>query len=128
MKKTYKPVVLAILDGWGETPEKRGNAIANATLPNIEKIEQNYPKMLLQASGMAVGVTWGEEGNSEVGHQTIGAGQIIYQNLPRIDIAIEEGTFFQNEKLIKGIAWAKDKDSDLHLMGLLSDGGVHSHI
>jgi len=128
MKKAYKPVVLAILDGWGETPEKRGNAIANATLPNIEKIEQNYPKMLLQASGMAVGVTWGEEGNSEVGHQTIGAGQIIYQNLPKIDIAIEEGTFFQNERLIKAIAWAKDNDSDLHLMGLLSDGGVHSHI
>ncbi|MDD3607219.1 MAG: 2,3-bisphosphoglycerate-independent phosphoglycerate mutase [Candidatus Moranbacteria bacterium] len=128
MKKTYKPVVLAILDGWGETPEKRGNAIANATLPTIEKIERNYPKMLLQASGMAVGVPWGEEGNSEVGHQTIGAGQIIYQNLPRIDIAIEEGTFFQNEKLVKGVEWAKNNNSNLHLMGLLSDGGIHSHI
>lgn len=128
MQKKYKPVVLAILDGWGESENKDGNAILNAQTPTIDKLNQYYPKMLLEASGMAVGVTWGEEGNSEVGHQTLGAGQVIYQNLPRIDLAIENGSFFRNEMLLKAINYAKKNNSSLHLMGLLSDGGVHSHI
>jgi len=128
MKKIYKPIILVVLDGWGESPETKGNAIRNANLPVIDKIDKYYPKMLLQASGMSVGVTWGEKGNSEVGHQTMGAGQIIYQKLPRIDLAIEEGSFFENEAFLSGINWAKKNNSNLHLMGLLSDGAVHSHI
>ena len=128
MKKKYRPIVLAILDGWGENAEKKGNAILNANLPTIEKLDKNYPKLLLSASGVAVGLPWGTEGNSEVGHQALGGGRIIYQNLPRIDLAIEDGSFFKNQALLEAIKNCKENNSNLHLMGLLSDGSVHSHI
>lgn len=126
--KQYKPVVLIVLDGWGESPEKTGNAILNASLPTMEKIDHFYPKILLQASGISVGLPWGENGNSEVGHQAMGTGQIIYQSLPRITISIEDNSFFSNPAFLAAIEHAKNNNSALHLMGLVSDGGVHAHI
>jgi len=123
-----KPVCLVILDGWGESKNTVGNAIANAKLPTIEYLNKYYPKVLLQASGLAVGLPWGTAGNSEVGHQTLGTGQIIYQNLPLIDKAIDDGSFLQNPVLLETIEWTKKNNSSLHLLGLLSDGSVHSHI
>lgn len=128
MKKTSKPVVLVILDGWGHWDQEQGNAIAQANLPTIKKLDEFYPKILLQASGMSVGLPWGVFGNSEVGHQTIGSGQIIYQYNPIITTAIESGAFFQNNILLSCTDFTKENKSDLHLIGLVSDGGVHSHI
>src|SRR3989338_5320763 len=90
-KKFMKPVVLTILDGWGYSKQKLGNAILNAKTPNIDSIQQNYPSLLLQASGKAAGMTWGESGNSEVGHLTIGAGRVVFQYLSRINKTIEDG-------------------------------------
>jgi 2,3-bisphosphoglycerate-independent phosphoglycerate mutase len=124
----YKPIVLVVLDGWGESKNKVGNAILNANLPTIKKINEYYPKALLQASGLSVGLPWGVEGNSEVGHQSLGSGRIIYQNFPRITLAIEDNSFFSNEGLLEAIDWTKKNNSALHLFGLLSDGSVHSHI
>ncbi len=124
----YKPVVLVILDGWGEWEQAKGNPIANANLPTFRLLDHYYPKTLLQASGKAVGLPWQVMGNSEVGHQTIGSGQIIYQFLPMITALINSRVFFQNEALLKSINWVKEKKSQLHLLGLLSDGGVHSHL
>ncbi len=123
-----KPVVLVILDGWGEQGEPKGNPLAHANLPTIQKLDQYYPKTLLQASSLSVGLPWGAPGNSEVGHQTIGTGQIIYQYLPLIDTAIQNGSFFENEILLKAFEQAKANNSRVHLLGLTSDGGVHSHI
>ncbi|MCK5081188.1 MAG: phosphoglycerate mutase (2,3-diphosphoglycerate-independent), partial [Candidatus Moranbacteria bacterium] len=129
MTKNKKgPVVLCILDGWGETNEIRGNAIAKAELPVIDKLNKHYVKTYLQASGIAVGLPWGVVGNSEVGHQAMGTGQIIYQKLPIINTAIQDESFFENEVLIKAIEFAKENKSKIHLFGLVSDGGVHSHI
>jgi len=127
-KKKYKPVLLVVLDGWGEWENKQGNAIAQAKLPTFDKLDRYYPKTLLQASGMAVGLPWGVFGNSEVGHQTMGSGQIIYQFLPIITAQIESGEFFQNSTLLDAVKWTNDHKSKLHLMGLVSDGGVHAHI
>lgn len=127
-KKEIKPLVLCILDGWGETNEIRGNAILKARTPNIDKLNNFYPKIYLQASGIAVGLPWGVVGNSEVGHQAIGTGQIIYQNLPIINTSIQDESFFENEVLIKTINYAKKNKAKIHLFGLTSDGGVHSHI
>lgn len=124
----YRPVVLVVLDGWGESRETANNPFADLSLPTVEKLNNFYPKILLEASGLAVGVPWGEVGNSEVGHQALGSGQIKYQNLPRINLAIEDGTFFTNPALTKAIKRAMEKDKKIHLLGLLSDGGVHSHI
>ncbi len=127
-KKKFRPIVLVILDGWGESLETDGNPFTKAKLPTIEKFNQYYPKILLQASGISVGLPWGEEGNSEVGHQSLGSGRIIYQSLPRIDLAIENGTFFDNQKLKNAMQQVKKSGRKFHLMGLLSDGAVHSHI
>ena len=127
-KKNKGPVVLCVLDGWGETMETRGNAILKAKLPTIEKLNKFYPKTYLQASGIAVGLPWGVVGNSEVGHQAMGTGQIIYQNLPVINTSIQDGSFFENEALLNCIKTAKKNKSKIHLFGLVSDGGVHSHI
>ncbi len=127
-KNKRGPVVLCILDGWGETGEIRGNPILKANLPTIKKLDEYYPKTYLQASGIAVGLPWGVVGNSEVGHQAMGTGQIIYQKLPIINTAIQDGTFFENETLIKSIEFAKEHKSRIHLFGLVSDGGVHSHV
>ena len=123
-----KQVILVVLDGWGISPEKKGNAIASAETPNYDRLMKFCPNTLLQASGLAVGLNWNEMGNSEVGHTTIGAGRVIYQNLPRVDIAIKDGSFFENEALLETINKAKETNTNLHLMGLLSDGGVHSHL
>ena len=124
----YKPVVLVVLDGWGYSPEKRGNAILNANLPTIKELDQYYPKIFLQASGLAVGLPWMQVGNSEVGHQVMGTGQIVFQNLPRISSSIGDGSFFKNKVLVDAITYAKKHGSNLHLLGLVSDGGVHSHL
>ena len=123
-----KPVMLMILDGFGIAPESDGNAVAAANKPNYDRLVANYPHSELQASGMFVGLPDGQMGNSEVGHLNIGAGRIIYQELTRITKEINEGGFFKNEALLKAIENAKKDNSALHLMGLLSNGGVHSHI
>lgn len=123
-----KPVMLIILDGWGYLPQKHGNAIMYAQTPFIDLVQRNFPSLLLQASGRAVGMTWGEAGNSEVGHLTIGAGRTIFQYLSRINKAISDGSFFQNEALLKAINHAKENYSTLHIAGLLTSGSVHAHI
>ncbi|MFC1623207.1 2,3-bisphosphoglycerate-independent phosphoglycerate mutase [Patescibacteria group bacterium] len=123
----YKPVILVVLDGWGLSNEDTGNAIKTANTPTTDKLSAYYPELALQASGVSVGIPWGDPGNSEVGHLTLGAGKIIYQNLPRINLSIEDGSFFNNEVLLEGIKNVKDKKSNLHLMGLLGEGAVHSY-
>lgn len=123
----YKPVVLVVLDGWGISNNVQGNPIREATLPTIEKLNRFYPMTTIQASGISVGLPWNTAGNSEVGHMTMGAGRIIYQNMPRISLAIQDGSFFKNESLLNTINFAKENKSKLHFMGLLSSGSVHSH-
>lgn len=123
-----KKVILAILDGWGVSEKVMGNAIKNARTPNMDMLMSYFPNTILQASGISVGLPWGTMGNSEVGHLTIGGGKVIYQNLPRVTIAIEDGSFFEKEALLLGIQHAKERNSAIHLMGLLSNGAVHSHI
>ncbi len=123
----HKPVVLIVLDGWGIGKSEKGNAIAKAALPTIEKLNKFYPNLALQASGISVGLPWGEAGNSEVGHMTIGTGKIIYQNLPRITMEIESGEFFKHQSFLRAMDHAKENDSALHLVGLVGKGSVHSH-
>ena len=123
-----KPVVLMVLDGYGLSSNPEGNAIAMAQTPVMDKLMKECPFVEGQASGMAVGLPDGQMGNSEVGHMNIGAGRIIYQDLTRITKAIDDGDFFQNEVLLRAMENCKKNNSDLHLWGLLSDGGVHSHI
>ena len=122
-----KPVILMILDGFGIAPEK-GNAIKAAKKPNIDKLFASNPLTQIGASGMDVGLPDGQMGNSEVGHTNMGAGRIVYQELTRITKEINDGEFFSNQALLDGIVNVKENNSDLHLYGLLSDGGVHSHI
>ncbi|MCK9379132.1 MAG: 2,3-bisphosphoglycerate-independent phosphoglycerate mutase [Candidatus Moranbacteria bacterium] len=123
----YKPVVLIVLDGWGLSSNRQGNAISNSRKPSVDKLDQYYPSTTLQASGISVGIPWGESGNSEVGHMTIGAGKIIYQNLPRITLSVQDGSFFQNEAFLEGMENVKKNNSSLHLMGLVGEGAVHSY-
>ncbi len=123
-----KPLVLVILDGWGVGPRVEGNAIARAGLPNYNSFLEQYPHTILACSGADVGLPQGQMGNSEVGHLNMGAGRIVYQDLTRITREIRLGHFFQNKVLLDAINHAKGNGSALHLMGLLSDGGVHSHI
>ena len=125
--KKYKPVVLIILDGLGIAPDKFGSPWENAKHPVFSEMEKFYPFTALQASGLAVGLPWGEPGNSEVGHLTIGAGRIIYNYLPWISTSINNGTFFQNEAFLKAVKHVKDNNSSLHLMGLFSTGTVHAY-
>ena len=122
-----KPVVLMVLDGYGLNEKTEGNAIAMANTPVMDKLMAEYPFVKGNASGLAVGLPDGQMGNSEVGHRNIGAGRIIYQDLTRITKDIEDGTFFENKVLLQAIENCKKNNSDLHLWGLLSDGGVHSH-
>ncbi|NPV27236.1 MAG: 2,3-bisphosphoglycerate-independent phosphoglycerate mutase [Firmicutes bacterium] len=117
-----------ILDGWGESSSHQGNAITLAQIPNYHRLKQEYPYTTLEASGEAVGLPGGQMGNSEVGHLNIGAGRVVYQELTRIDRAIKSGEFFANPVLIAAMDQVAQKKTALHLMGLLSDGGVHSHI
>ncbi len=121
-----KPVVLIVMDGFGVAPEADGNAIAHATMPNFKKYVQSYPAMTVLASGSAVGLPWGEMGNSEVGHITIGAGRIFFQSLPRITLSIESGDFYTNKAFVDAIAHAKNSGGAVHLMGLVSPGNVHA--
>ena len=123
-----KPVVLMVLDGYGLSDKTEGNAIALANTPVMDKLMKECPFVQGAASGLAVGLPDGQMGNSEVGHMNIGAGRIIYQDLTRITKAINDGDFFKNEVLLQAMDNCKKNDSDLHLWGLLSDGGVHSHI
>ena len=122
-----KPVVLCIMDGFGKNDSEYGNAIAMAKKPNLDKLMSECPMTYIGASGMDVGLPDGQMGNSEVGHTNIGAGRVVYQELTRITKSIEDGDFFNNEALTSAIENAKNNDSSLHLMGLLSNGGVHSH-
>ncbi|MBV9328897.1 MAG: 2,3-bisphosphoglycerate-independent phosphoglycerate mutase, partial [Chloroflexi bacterium] len=128
-----KPLVLIIRDGWGvcdedaESAQRHGNAVLLAKLPVLDHLLATYPHALLQASGEAVGLPAGQMGNSEVGHQNLGAGRVTYQDLMRISVAIRDGTFFRNPVLLKVIGEVKRSGARLHLIGLLSDGGVHSH-
>jgi 2,3-bisphosphoglycerate-independent phosphoglycerate mutase len=122
-----KPTVLMILDGYGLNEKKEANAVAMANTPVMDKLMAEYPFVKGNASGMAVGLPEGQMGNSEVGHLNMGAGRIVYQELTRITKEIQDGDFFKNEALLKAVKNCKEKNSDLHLFGLLSDGGVHSH-
>lgn len=122
-----KPTVLLVLDGFGLNDRKEANAIAIANTPVIDRMMEEYPYVKGYASGMAVGLPEGQMGNSEVGHINIGAGRIVYQELTRITKEIQDGTFFDNAALLAAIDNCKRHNSDLHLFGLLSDGGVHSH-
>jgi 2,3-bisphosphoglycerate-independent phosphoglycerate mutase len=128
-----KPLVLIIRDGWGvrdedaESAHRHGNAVLLARLPVLSNLLATYPHSLLQAAGEAVGLPPGQMGNSEVGHQNLGAGRVTYQDLMRISVAIRDGSFFRNPVLLKVMGELKRTGGRLHLMGLLSDGGVHSH-
>ena len=123
-----KPVVLMVLDGYGLSDNPEGNAVAMAQTPVMDKLMKECPFVKGNASGLAVGLPDGQMGNSEVGHMNIGAGRIIYQELTKITKSIQDGDFFQNPELLRAIENVKKNNSDLHLWGLLSDGGVHSHI
>lgn len=123
-----KPIVLAILDGYGLREEEHGNAVKLANNPVFNNLWNTYPHTQLTASGQLVGLPKGQMGNSEVGHMNIGAGRIVYQPLELINKSIEEKEFFQNEEIKNVMRHVKENDSKLHLMGLVSDGGVHSHI
>ncbi len=123
-----KKIILVVLDGWGINSETTGNAIANAHTPNMDEFKNYYPSTELQASGIAVGLPWGEVGNSEVGHMIMGAGKIIYQNLPKVSLAIQDRSFFDKKALTDAINHSKKNNSKLHIIGLLGDGGIHSHI
>lgn len=122
-----KPTVLMILDGFGMNEKSYGNAIKNSKTPNIDSYFEKYPNTQLNASGLDVGLPEGQMGNSEVGHLNIGSGRIVYQDFTRITKAIKDGVFFENKAFIEAINNAKKNDSALHIWGLLSDGGVHSH-
>ncbi len=123
-----KFLTLVILDGFGYSPRKEGNAVALAETPFWDYLWSTYPKGLLKASGEAVGLPEGQMGNSEVGHMNIGAGRIVWQDIVRITKSIKDGSFFENETIQKVFKTAKEKNTKVHLIGLLSDGGVHSHI
>ncbi len=123
-----KPVVLMILDGYGLNDNTKGNGVLEAKTPIMDKLMTECPYVKGYASGLSVGLPDGQMGNSEVGHLNMGAGRIVYQELTRITKAIEDGDFFENKEFLAAVENCKKNNSDLHLFGLLSDGGVHSHI
>lgn len=122
-----RPVVLAVLDGWGINPQKKGNAIAEAATPNMSALAERYPSTRLSISGLDVGLPEGQMGNSEVGHMHLGAGRVIYQDLTLIHRAIDDGSFFSNPVFLDALKAIKQARGRLHLPGLLGDGGVHAH-
>src|SRR2546426_3176108 len=122
-----RPFVLIVMDGWGINPRKEGNAITLGRTPNIDKIASQWPHTAVKTSGPAVGLPEGQMGNSEVGHQNIGAGKRVLQDYTRVSESIEDGSFFQNPALLKAIEHVKKNSSQLHMCGLLGDGGVHAH-
>ena len=123
----YRPTMLLIMDGYGLDKPSKKNAISRAATPNLDRLLDTFPTTRLKASGEAVGLPAGQMGNSEVGHLNMGAGRVVYQDLSRITKAIEDGSFYHNPALLKAIDNAKSNYKALHLMGLVSDGGVHSH-
>ncbi|MEW6077549.1 MAG: 2,3-bisphosphoglycerate-independent phosphoglycerate mutase [Thermodesulfobacteriota bacterium] len=128
MLKTKRPLMLMILDGWGINPSREGNAIAAARTPNLDRLFSEYAHTQLLCSGEAVGLPEGYMGNSEVGHLNLGAGRVVYQDLMRINLSIRDGSFFNNRVFGSLMDSIKARNTSLHLMGLLSDGGVHSHV
>lgn len=127
MTGARKPTVLLILDGWGHSEETRHNAIAQANVPHFNRLWRENPHTLISGCGMDVGLPHGQMGNSEVGHTNLGAGRVVYQDLTRISKAIADGDFFSNPELVKAVDSAVKNGKAVHLFGLLSDGGVHSH-
>src|SRR5688572_8634405 len=121
-------VILVIMDGWGLGRVKSADAIQNAKTPFVSSLYSKYPNTTLITCGEAVGLPGGQMGNSEVGHLNLGAGRIVYQELQRINVAVHDGSFAKNEVLLNAIRFAKKNNKPLHLLGLVSDGGVHSHI
>ncbi|MDL2216926.1 2,3-bisphosphoglycerate-independent phosphoglycerate mutase, partial [Desulfovibrio sp. OttesenSCG-928-M14] len=128
MPTSFTPTILLILDGWGQAPDGPGNAVSLASTPNIDAMMRLPSRTLLKASGRSVGLPAGFMGNSEVGHMNMGAGRIVYQDMTRIDLAIEEGVFADNPVIRLCFEKARQGGGVLHLLGLLSDGGVHSHL
>src|SRR5207344_132422 len=127
--RSSRPLVaLVILDGWGCAPPGPGNAIELARTPVFDRLWAEFPHTTLEASGEAVGLPSGQMGNSEVGHLTIGSGRVLFQDLRRVNQAIEDGSFFENPALAGVFERARARDADVHLLGLVSHGGVHSHI
>src|SRR5258708_4064148 len=122
-----RPLVLIILDGWGYAAASKANAISLARKPNYDRLLAEFPNTLIHTSGRYVGLPDGQMGNSEVGHLNIGAGRIVYMDITKIDVMIEKGDFFTNPVLLDAIKNARSGGRQLHLCGLLSDGGVHSH-
>ena len=127
-QESVSPMVLVILDGWGHRDEGNGNAIHNARTPVIDSLWAAYPHTLIQTSGKDVGLPDGQMGNSEVGHLNIGAGQIVPQELVRISDAVEDGSIQKNQALLKLCQQVRQSGGKLHLIGLCSEGGVHSHL
>jgi 2,3-bisphosphoglycerate-independent phosphoglycerate mutase len=123
-----KKVILMILDGWGKSPDPKVSAPDNANIPFIKSLFKNYPSAELRTDGLNVGLPQGQMGNSEVGHMNLGAGRIIYQDLVRINLAVENKTFNKEKAISDAFHYAKEYDKDVHFLGLVSDGGVHSHI
>lgn len=123
-----KKVILMILDGWGKSPDPKVSAIDNANTPFIDSLYTKYPNAQLRTDGLNVGLPEGQMGNSEVGHMNLGAGRIIYQDLAKINLAVEHKTLNQEKALVDAFQYAKDNNKDVHFLGLVSDGGVHSHI
>ena len=123
-----KKVILIIMDGWGLGKKKESDAIQNANVPFVSSLYKKYPNTTLVTCGEAVGLPAGQMGNSEVGHLNLGAGRIVYQELERINVAVKNGEFQKNEVLLNSLKYAKENNKSLHLLGLVSDGGVHSHI
>src|SRR5687768_2518096 len=122
-----KKVILIIMDGWGLGKIASSDAIQHARTPFVTGLYNHYPHTTLTTCGEAVGLPEGQMGNSEVGHLNLGAGRIVYQELQRINVAIRDGSFFNNDVLLRAIRCSKEKNRPLHLLGLVSDGGVHSH-
>ena len=125
---SQKKVILVIMDGWGLGKVASADAIQNARVPFTRSLYAKYPNTTLITFGEEVGLPDGQMGNSEVGHLNLGAGRVVYQELQRINVAVRNGSIFKNEILLNSIRFAKTSNKALHLLGLISDGGVHSHI
>ena len=122
-----KKVILMILDGWGKSPDPKVSAIDNANVPFINSLYDNYPSAQLRTDGLNVGLPEGQMGNSEVGHMNLGAGRIVYQDLAKINLAVANNTLAKEPVLIDAFTYAKENNKKVHFLGLVSDGGVHSH-
>ena len=122
-----KKVILMILDGWGKSPDPKVSAIDNANVPFINSLYTKYPNAQLRTDGLNVGLPEGQMGNSEVGHMNLGAGRIVYQDLAKINLAVQNNTMSQEKPLLDAFQYAKDNNKKVHFLGLLSNGGVHSH-